>query len=167
MNVKIGLFLFVLLSLGSCKREKIAFEGVKNLKNAQWTYADSLFFDFNIPDTNKVYDIRLRVTHVPNFETQNLYAQIHTLFPSSKRLSQLISLELADNFGKWQGACSDKSCALEINIQENAYFNEVGAYRIVLEQAMRRDSVGALEKLGVVLVEKNVNRADLKKSVKK
>lgn len=127
---------FFLTACGS----KYAFKKTYNISDNQWTYADSLRFEFNIKDTVTLYNILLNVKHTTDFKFQNLYTRISTQFPNGTRLSKPLSLELADKTGVWQGNCNAKTCNIEIPIQEGAYFNQPGDYVITIEQFMR-DSV--------------------------
>lgn len=106
-----------------------------------WTYADSLTFPFVIEDTLGIYDLELDLDHTAEFPFQNLYVRLHTTFPSGQRLTELVSLELADQAGNWLGDCGRTSCQLHIPIQSGAYFNQAGAYQFTLEPFLRRDSL--------------------------
>lgn len=118
-------------------------------EDSGWTYADSLSFSFDIADTLALYDLILVVDHRTGYPYQNLYTRIHTIFPSGRRLSQVLSLELMDKVGYWQGDCRGERCSLRIPIQESAYFNETGTYSLRLEQYMRRDSLPGLDALSL------------------
>lgn len=108
--------------------------------NEQWTYDDSLRYEFEIMDTLALYDLIMNVKHSTSYSFQNLYTRIHTQFPDGTRLNKPVSLELADKTGTWQGDCNSKYCTVEIPIQQTAYFNQPGKYAIVIEQFMR-DSI--------------------------
>jgi gliding motility-associated lipoprotein GldH len=119
---------------------------------AGWTYADSVSFDFAISDTNQVYDLHFFVDHAADFGNQNLYVRFHTLFPGGERLTETVSLELADRFGRWEGDCSGETCRVDIPIQQGAYFNRAGAYTLRVEQYSRQDSLPGISGVGFALV---------------
>ena len=123
-----------------------------------WTYGDSLSFSFPIQDTLALYDLILSIEHRPDYPYQNLYTQIHTLFPSGKRLSQVLSLELMDKAGYWQGRCRGEQCTLRIPIQESAYFNEIGTHSFTVEQYMRQDSLPGISGIGLEIREREEKR---------
>lgn len=124
---------------------KYAVNKTYHLSNNEWTYADSLRFDFEIKDTLALYNLLLDVKHATDFSFQNLYTKIHTQFPDGTRLSKPVSLELADKIGTWQGNCNSKTCTLEIMIQEGAYFNKPGKYAVIVEQFMRENAVKGIQ----------------------
>lgn len=125
----------------------------KDIAATGWTYADSLQSDMFIGDTSGTYDIQLMVKHSSDYPYQNLYIRIHTIFPDGKRLSQPLSLELADKSGRWYGKGGAKR-TLILPIQQNAYFDKGGAYRFVIEQFMRVDTLEGLQSIGIQVARK-------------
>lgn len=121
----------------------------QDVQDGVWTYADSLLFQVVIEDTSRLYDISLLVKHDKSYAYQNLYVKVHTRFPSGKILSPSVSLEVADKSGQWLGKCSGRACRVEIPIQQNAYFEEKGAYTFTLEQYMRVDSLPGIRSIGL------------------
>lgn len=145
------------LLLVACSQNYI-FNKKYDIANNNWTYADSLRFDFEIKDTFALYNLILNVKHTTDFNSQNLYTRIHTQFPDGQRLSKPVSLELADKTGVWQGDCNAKTCTLEIPIQEGTYFNQVGNYTIVIEQFMRDSVIRGVETIALRVEETGEKR---------
>lgn len=119
------------------------------LPESGWTYADSLNFSVEIVDTLRLYDLIIDLVHQKDYPFQNLYTRIHTTFPDGKRLTQVLSLELAGKTGKWEGRCSGSRCRLSLPIQKKAYFNQSGNYAFTIEQYMRVDSLKGIQSLGL------------------
>jgi gliding motility-associated lipoprotein GldH len=147
------LAVIVLLSaaLGSCKQSVVYEETFEIDPQQGWPYADSLTYAFSIADTQQLYNLYLTLDHLVDYPYQNLYINIRTVFPDGKDLAQVLSLELSDKQGFWQGDCNSEDCELRIPIQEEAYFNQPGDYRIVVEQYMRTDSLRGLQSIGLQL----------------
>jgi gliding motility-associated lipoprotein GldH len=142
--------MFLLATLSSCGPNYV-YEKQYDIEQAAWSYADSLQFDFEIRDTNTIYNLWLEVTHSTSFSNQNLYTQVHTAFPAGERITELLSLELSDKAGQWFGDCNSESCTLRIPIQQGAYFNQAGDYQITLEQHMRRNPVEGVYSIAFLL----------------
>lgn len=160
LNVLAALALF----LGGCN-SNIVYKASKEIPGGVWSYQDTLLFDFNIEDTLSVYNLNLEIEHSPEFSYQNLYTRIFTGFPSGDRARQVVSLELADKSGMWQGKCGKNKCLLKIPIQENAYFNQRGAYSMTIEQYMRQDNLPGV--YGFTLsIEKQDRQREIKESGK-
>lgn len=123
-----------------------------------WVATDSLNFTFSVSDTQQIYNLYLDIVHSPDYDYQNLYVRIHTHFPNGRRLSEPLSLELADRFGRWHGECSDEECLLSIPIQEGAFFSQPGTYTITAEQFMRQDTLPGIHRIGFKVEETDSRR---------
>jgi gliding motility-associated lipoprotein GldH len=134
------LVLVALLAAASCSKPVLVDQEFP-IPEKGWTYADSLEWNFEVTDTNTIYNLLLTIDHQMAYGAQNCYVRIHTIFPAGERLSQVVSLDLQNTTGRWLGKCSGDNCSVTIPIQENAFFNQKGKHAIRLEQYMRRDSL--------------------------
>ena len=146
-----------LIAFTSCGPNYI-FDEEKIIADSNWTYSDSLVFQFDISDTTKVYNLNLEVEHETAYRHQNLYVQIATLFPSKKRNEQVLSLELANKYGAWLGDCNSENCSLLVPLQQQIYFQEIGTYDFVLKQFMRESSVNGVQKFALKIEETELKK---------
>ena len=116
-----------------------------------WSYDDPRSFNFEIMDTNKVYDMILTIGHTDKFPYQNLYLNTSTTFPSDTTIVQSLSLEMANEAGFWFGACRGSNCELSIPIQSKVHFAEIGGYTLDLDQYTRTDSLFGVKKISLTL----------------
>lgn len=123
-----------------------------------WTYADSLVFEYEIQDTMSPYNLVLAVKHSIDFPYENTYIQASTVFPDGHRVTNPVSLELADDHGQWVGNCSGSFCNAEIELASNAYFKASGKYKLVFSQFSRIDSLKGIE-----AIKFTINQSDIKK----
>jgi gliding motility-associated lipoprotein GldH len=148
---KILLLLAIPILLQTACQSKYSFEEQKDIPDGQWTYPDTLDFRFTIADTSQMYNLYLDIGYADIFSTQNLYLQLHTLFPDGTRLSKQVSIDLFDAQGVPQGKCSGHTCRYPAMLQENAFFNQPGAYVITVAQHTRRDSLPGILSVGLAL----------------
>lgn len=148
--LKIIAFLASLMMYYSCSN--VVFEKELVIENEEWTYEDSLTFGFEIHDTLSPYSLLLNISHTPEYGFQNLYVQMHTTFPSGKMEKQLVSLELANQAGVWNGKCSGRNCSVEIPLREKTKFRETGQYSLSIEQYMRKSPLAGLKSMKLSLV---------------
>ena len=87
------IFLILILTI-SCGK-KFNFFQEEIIGNQGWTYNDQVKFTFEIEDTSSYYDIYLMLDHSQDFSYQNLYTRFNTTFPSGKKVSDIVSLEMA------------------------------------------------------------------------
>lgn len=118
------------------------------IDGGSWSYDQALEFSFDIEDTLRIYNLWLEVEHSTDYSYQNLYTRINTYFPSGQELQEPLSLELSDKIGRWYGDCSSSACTLLVPIQQGAFFNQQGTYRITLEQFMRQDPIKGIRNIG-------------------
>ena len=126
--------------------------------NETWTYQAVQQHQVEIKDTTYLYNLIIGVKHSPEYAFQNLYVKIKTVFPNQEKREQVVSLNLADGSGAWYGKCSGKTCSIEIPLQQNAIFDQVGTYQFSIEQYMRTEKVEGVKGLSFK-VEKTTTKA--------
>ena len=131
--------------------EHYVFEKTYELEKGAWSYDNTLDYTFEITDTTKIYNLLLEVGHSVDYGFQNCYFKIYTLFPSGERTDQVLSIDLADGIGRWQGDCGGQSCSVLVDIQKQAFFNALGQHTITLEQYMRKNPLKGIESLSIRL----------------
>ena len=122
-------------------QESFFYEETIQLSEENWNYQDSLQFTVNIQDTTQRYDLYLDIVHTTDYPFQNLYTKVTTKYPSKKRIGRQVNIDFADPTGKWYGNCSSQSCNLRVVLQQNAFFNELGAHTITFEQFTRTEKL--------------------------
>ena len=145
--------LALLLNLTACGPE-VVYERDVPLPGA-WTYADSVVFAYDIPDTSRAYDLQLSLKHTDAFATQNLYARFVTVYPDGRRQSEPVSLELADQTGRWLGDCRGEDCELRIPLQDSTRFPLPGEYELVVHQYMRTEALTGVDGVGLRISARN------------
>ncbi len=141
------------LALCSACGPTVIYEQTKDFPADGWAYADSARFEFNIPNPDQAYDLVLQLEHSTAFPYQNFYVKLHTGFPSGKRTSEQVSLQLAGDFGAWLGDCSGEVCGQAITILRNAKFADAGEYYLTVEQYSREEPLMGVGAVGLAVVE--------------
>lgn len=129
--------------------ENFIYEETKSIPNGAWAYADTLDYTLNITDTTQLYNLYLDIDHTVDYPFQNIYLKIHTQYPSGKRISEQLPIDFADKTGQWYGKCSGEDCHLRVNIQQRAFFNEVGKHVITLEQFLRKNPLQGMKNIAL------------------
>lgn len=138
----------VTLFLSSCTNNFIL-EGQQNFVNEKWDYADAKTFSAEIKDTAQHYDIYVNVRHGFNFEWRNLWVKIETTFPNGKQYEKRVNLQLSEANGEWFGEVLGDNCDIQIPIQRNAYFPEIGIYTFKISQDMRENPLNYVKAVGM------------------
>ncbi len=149
-------FLLSVVVLASCG-PKVIYEHQMEVPQ-KWAYKDSLFYEFEVVDTLKPYDISLDITHDASFGYENLYIYAVTVFPEGNRTSNPVSLQLADTAGDWIGKCSGEACQTYINIAGASYFKTTGKYKIIICQHSRQDLLEGIWSIAVKISESETQK---------
>jgi len=149
-------FAWLLIAIFSCCvlacGPDYVYQGVQEIpNNGQWTYADTLNFEFAITDTSARYNFYLDIEHSDTFAFQNLYVNLYTRYPDGHRLAKLRSFDFFDAQGAAVGSCSGERCTLRTVLQENAFFRETGAYIVTVGQNTRRNPLPGVYSVGLAL----------------
>ncbi len=126
----------LLLSISGCAEQRF-YEQSYALANEEWSHEDVKDFSFEVQDTTARYDLMMSIDHNTSYEYQNLYLKLTTVYPDGESRTQELSVDFADTQGRWYGDCNAKTCKVEVTLQENAFFNQVGNHTIKVEQHMR------------------------------
>ena len=143
---------FILLLNTGCNGDYV-FQKEIEISGGGWYYNNALAFDFDIDDISKKYNLLLEVEHAGDFGYQNLYVQFHTTYPSGEKKTQIVSLELANKSGIWNGKCGGNICRVEIPLQTNTVFKETGRHSISVEQYMRKDPIEGVLNMAIKIKE--------------
>lgn len=144
-----GYFIALSILLTACGPQPLYERSVDFEDGAGWNYADSLTFTYEIEDTTTAYDLVLTVDHTDAFAYQNFYVRLSTHLPNGHVLTQPLSLDLADNFGRWYADCDGiGGCTNEISIQTDTRFEKPGTYQLVVSQFSREDPLPEITGMG-------------------
>lgn len=145
------LWVFISVICSSCG-PTILHESKRTL-NGQWSYDNKLSFVFEVVDTEKKYDIVLKVEHVPDFAYENFYTKVKTIFPNDTTVVDPLSIELASNNGTWLSDCSKDMCTLHLLMLDDVRFQHTGRYEIIFIQDSRVETLEGLESMTLSIVE--------------
>ncbi len=152
ISIRTLLIIFFSQVFFSCSSQYFS-EQHHTLTNSEWGYADTLVYDVDIKDTSSRYNILLEVIHSPEYLYQNFYLKIFTQFPDGEKIDQTLPIDFADHTGRWYGKCT-RVCELDVVLQENARFDQIGGHRFEITQHMRENPVRGIEKIGFLLEKK-------------
>jgi gliding motility-associated lipoprotein GldH len=151
-KLSLGFLLLSTCFLMSCG-ENYFFEQSIQIEKSAWDYDNQLAYTFEVTDTTKVYNLLLEIDHSTEYAYQNCYLKIHTTFPSGEKVEQVLSIDLADKIGQWQGNCNSEACTVLLDLQKKARFNALGKHQITLEQYMRMNPLRGIHSIALKLEE--------------
>jgi gliding motility-associated lipoprotein GldH len=114
-----------------------------------WEVSDTLKYEINIDDTTEKYDLSVNIRHRDIYDYTNLYLKIQTMHPTGEVISQVISLPLSDEEGKWLGKCSGDICFNRVYLMKKIMFKSKGKYKFYINQEMRQDHLKNILDIGL------------------
>jgi gliding motility-associated lipoprotein GldH len=120
---------------------KVYYDKSQSIDPKGWAYADVVEFQFEIKDTTQRYTVVLEVTHANEYAFQNAYCLLRVEFPDTTKTpvrSSQISMEFSNAEGEWYGTKSGSAYTTPLKFIENARFEQLGTYKIRLQQNSRQ-----------------------------
>jgi gliding motility-associated lipoprotein GldH len=111
-------------------------------------------FQFDIADTNARYNWLLLFQHTYNYDFNNIWLNIRTVYPDGKVELHKQEIPVAFPDGRWMGRCVNNICTQEINMGPDGAplkFEQKGKYTISFQQIMRQDPLMDVGYLGMAL----------------
>ncbi|MBA4303712.1 MAG: hypothetical protein C0424_05750 [Sphingobacteriaceae bacterium] len=119
------------------------------VEGASWDYADSKTIEVKVEDTAALNDVYINVRHAGDYEWQNLYVKIRIYSPQGDSTSELVSIPLTSQEGKWIGSGLGSLRTMRHLYKEQIQFKQLGTYRFVIDQYMRVNPLAGIHDVGM------------------
>jgi gliding motility-associated lipoprotein GldH len=140
------LFIILIFFAASCNTLDV-FEKTKSFSKHEWESNDAPTFQFQIKDTNALYNLYFVIRHEDKYHYKNIWMNIKVQEPDSvyniKR-----EFILADN-NKWIGSGMDDVYEQRILFNGLPTKLKKGMYNFTLQQIMREDPLQAVLSAGI------------------
>lgn len=154
LNMKhIFLILIILattLVFYSCDSNRY-FEQNQKLVDEKWYYQDAPNFEFDMVDTNSMFNFYINLRNTNDYPFANLYVFINSEFPDGETARDTIELQLAAMDGKWLGSGKGRYKYNQFILRRAMKFVQTGTYRFSIEHGMRRDTLKGISDIGIRL----------------
>ena len=148
-------FLFsISLLLISCD-DKVIFEENADIESGVWNIKDGKSFEFDIQDTNSLFNFYVNVRNGEEYAYSNLFVFVEMEFPNGKKSIDTLECPLADAYGNWYGRGLGKIFDNRILFRERKRFPLSGHYKVGIYQAMRTDDLPGIYDVGFRLAKSN------------
>ena len=141
-------FLFLMLILQSCGRN-VVFTDSAQLEGKTWKLADVAVFNIPVKDTVNSNNIFFTIRTGSSYPFRNIYLFVTTTSPDSKRLTDTLQYELADEKGNWYGKGFGDIHELKLPYKSNVFFPLSGTFRISIQHGMRIEDLKGVYDIGL------------------
>jgi gliding motility-associated lipoprotein GldH len=121
----------------------------KTVQDQAWYKEEEKAFVFEVMDTTETYNFIINLRNTTDYEFQNLFLFMNTVYPDQSTSRDTIELILARPDGKWLGKGSGFYRDNLFLFKKNVKMPEAGKYRIEFIQAMRRDTLYGVDEIGL------------------
>ncbi len=144
MKSKLLIYLFFLIVIFSCTKEKIKYH---SFKDNVWASNKTIKFDINFDDTTRLHDLDFSIRHTTSYPYQNIIFFTHHFFNNQKISTDTFNIDLAQKDGKWYGrGKSDVRELSGVNYSVDQFYKK-GVHTFELELAMRENNSLKIDKL--------------------
>lgn len=152
-NISLIIVAAIVMLLTSCHYPGYL-EQQKAIPKFEWSSNFKPLFDFEVKDTNSLYNIFIVVRHFDTYHFNNMWINLTSVAPGDTAISQKINVKLGDN-KRWLGSEMDDIVEHRILVTKSPIKLQKGNYMFVLQNAMREDPL-----LGVLNVGVRVEKAE-------
>ena len=144
-------YIFLVLSFLTACDTEVVYEKSIPVNTYGWKIADTLVYQIDIEDSAQRFDLSMAVRHRDVYDYTNLYVKIITKLPNGELKSELVSLPLCDESGKWLGKCAGDICFSRILLLKRTYFPLKGTYTFYIVHEMRQEKLKNILDIGLRL----------------
>jgi gliding motility-associated lipoprotein GldH len=116
-----------------------------------WKYDQEINFKPIIEDVNKTYKLTLGIRHLYGFQLNSINVTVRSISPSGKESTKDYELKIKDSEGKYISNCGGDLCDLEVMVDENIKFEEVGEYKYSVTHNVQADRIPGIMELGLII----------------
>ena len=146
MKLSCAVAAIVAVALSSCRMGDNDYSEYHTVDPQGWAYGDTLRYAFNPADTVVRGNLALSVSHTNDYFYSNLYLEV-TLSDSLTTRRDTVALQLADDFGRWNG----RGIGTDFQFTENLA-TDIALHRpvsIAVRHIMRDDCLTGIEQVGI------------------
>ena len=122
-----------------------------------WSLDESVDFDVEVPDTNRIYNFLVEVRNSIAYPYSNTFLFIRTTFPDGSTSQDTLEFPLADASGRWLGRRTGRYVDTRYYFRRNARFPMEGTYRFTFAHGMRDSAITGLKDVGLRIEYSNMN----------
>lgn len=138
MNKAIVVLFAVCFFCYSCSTD-VEFVQYKQVEKSVWKATDSIQFYFKVQDTINPKNVFIHIRNTPKYPFANLYIITQLQYPNQNTVIDTLQYQMADDYGKLLGNGLSTIKESKLYYKENFKFLKSGNYKLMIQQAMRKN----------------------------
>ncbi|MEI6575373.1 MAG: hypothetical protein WCO63_04270 [Bacteroidota bacterium] len=137
--------MLLFLILQSCNSKKV-FDERHNFEDMKWNRFKNVTFEFDISDTESLYDMTMSLRHHTVFPEPDLQMTLAIYTPSGERRLKDITMVIRNADGTFRASGMGDLWDMDQVVYSGYHFNEKGHYKVEIENRMSKyDTPGVME----------------------
>ena len=145
---KLFLVLNIAIFFAACQTIDL-YEQVTTYPDHQWSSKQINQYQFNIADTNALYNMYFVIRHHNAYHYKNIWLQVNTQAVGDSLQKQTVNINLADDINGWMGSGMDDIYDHRVLINTKPMKLPLGAFKISTQQIMREDPLQNILTTGI------------------
>ncbi len=145
---KTYLILLVTLFLGACQTIDL-YEQTTTYPEHQWSSKQVNQYQFNIADSNAMYNMFFVIRHHNAYHYKNIWLQVISQAAGDSIQKQTININLADDMNGWLGSGMDDIYDHRVLMNTQPLKLPKGSFKVSIQQIMREDPLQNILTTGV------------------
>jgi len=146
------IILISLLIFTSCK-PKHFYNEFKTVDVKKWKSTDTLTYTVDIEDAKPEYNVSISIRYQKDYEFSNIWLSVIDTYDNENKTVR-VEVPLFKKDGKPYGKKSGSFCTQTIPYQYRTRFPKAGKYKLSIVQLMRKDPIGGISDVGVIIDKK-------------
>lgn len=147
--------LMVSVFAGSCGNEAIYFQKFTEIENSSWEMDNNIPFEFEIKDTNALYDFSFNLRNSNDYQFSNLFIFWQLESPDGRIKTDTSEFILAKPNGQWLGKTASGTVIENSMLFLRKKLSVSGKYKFKFSQGMREVSLNNIKDIGLKIVKRD------------
>ena len=139
----------IVAAMFSCKGEDIYYQKFVSIPNSTWNAENAVSFDFEIEDTNRVYEFFFNLRNTNDYEYANLFLFWQLVSPDGRIKTDTSQFILANPDGRWLSKSVSGTVIENSMVFLRKSLPTKGKYSFSFKQGMREEKLSSIQDIGL------------------
>ena len=146
--IKYIVLILLVLLFNSCKDNHI-YQKYQKIPDYVWNSNYSVSFDFNLKDTNSIYNVYFNIRNSATYPYSNIWVILQKPDNIGMLIKKRYEFVLANSDGSWRGVGLGDIFDNHFILEERVKFKQIGEYTYTFKQNMRVDDIKGIMDIGL------------------
>lgn len=150
-KIKTLLVLTIAIFAISCDENRIFEEHKSGFLDYRWEKSNKIEFHPQITDKEQDYQIYAAIRHIYGFQLKSVKINLEITSPSGEKTNKRYDLQVFKNANEYVSECAGDYCDLEVLIEDDFKFKEIGKYTYSISHEMEVNPIPNVMQVGLII----------------